>query len=161
MWCDPTVLSAAALSWRHWTPLRRCGCQSGNMKTTEHVPSTGRPFSRGQNSPRTVLEPPPAVVGDSCPCHVRVPLRHQLPVSLLLFFSHFRNSHFGVCQFPWQLPFLSPSFPCCRTTSPCHSSPKNTCRGPSGCVRGQWLALWTLTGHASLISPQWSIGFAL
>lgn len=68
MWRDPTVLSAAAPSWRRWTPLRRCGCRSGNTKTTERVPSTGRPSSRGQNSPRTVLKPPP------CCCRRLLPL---------------------------------------------------------------------------------------
>lgn len=52
-----------APSWHHWTPLRRCGCRSGNMKKTEHMPSTGRPSSRGPCpaiSPRTAIKLPPS-----------------------------------------------------------------------------------------------------
>lgn len=124
VWLDPTVLSAAAPSWRHWTPLRRCGCRSGNMKKTEHVPSIGRPSSRGQNSPRTVLKPPPTIVGDSCPCHVRVPLRHQLPVSLLLFFSHFRKLTLRCVSVSMITSFLTPPTSRFRTTLPTHPAPK-------------------------------------
>lgn len=52
-----------ALSWHLWTPLKRCGCQSGNMKKTDHVPSTGRPSRRSHcptTSPRTVFKTPPS-----------------------------------------------------------------------------------------------------
>lgn len=106
MWCDPAVLSAAAPSWRRWTPLRRCGCRSGNTKTTERVPSTGRPSSRGQNSPRTVLKPPPPMLLSETPAPV---LSGYLCVINLLpafcfFLSRFRESHLGVRQFPWQPP---------------------------------------------------------
>ncbi|KAG7218119.1 hypothetical protein INR49_010973 [Caranx melampygus] len=49
----------AVQSWRHWTPLRRCGCRSGSTRRTEHVPSTGR-RSRRSRALRTALSPPPS-----------------------------------------------------------------------------------------------------
>lgn len=48
--CRPCLVTVAP-SWRRWTRLKRCGCRSGNMKKTEHVPSTGRPSSRGWPPP--------------------------------------------------------------------------------------------------------------
>lgn len=155
MGCDPTVLSAAAPSWRHWTPLRRCGCRSGNMKMTEHVPSTGRPFRWGQKSPRTVLKPPPRccrrLLPLSCPGTSASSTTCQ-PSAFLLTLQ--KLTLWCVSVSMTASFYTPPPLPCCRTTSPSHSPPKNTCRGPSGCVRGQWLALWILTGHASFISPQ-------
>lgn len=86
IWFYHPVLSAVVPSWRRWTPLKRCGCRSGNMKKTEHVPSTGRPSSRGGGGGSRVPWSPPELpsilpnhtVGDSCTCHVRVPLHHPL-----------------------------------------------------------------------------------
>lgn len=87
---DRPLLPTVALSWHHWTPLKRCGCRSGNMKKTEHVPSTGRPSSRGRRpaiAPRTALKTPPSYcrrVPYSCTCHLPVPLHHPLSTQPLL-----------------------------------------------------------------------------
>lgn len=71
------------LFWHHWTPLKRCGCQSGNMKKTEHVPSTGRPSRRSlQELPSNFLYH----TGDSIYfiSHLRVPLHCPLSAQQLL-----------------------------------------------------------------------------
>ena len=148
-----------APSWRRWTPLRRCGCRSGNMKKTEHVPSTGRPSSRGPGpaiSPRTAIKLPPRhAVGDSCTYHVPGTSASRA-IILPLYSSFQRNAHVDV----WLFPYL-PSF--CSfhrllvlllllwggSTRP---SPKTG--GPAGYVRGQRLALWALTaGLTTFIRP--------
>lgn len=169
---DRPFLPAVAPSWRHWTPLKRCGCRSGNMKKTEHVPSTGRPSNRGRRpaiAPRTALKSPPSYcrrVPYSCTCHLPVPLHHPLSTQPLL--NHCqptappppppREAHTFMCgSFHIYLLFHSPPLP---PPPPLvlpavgwrwrHQTPQTfTSRGPSGYLRG--LALWTLTtGHAIL-----------
>ena len=49
-------LSPGALSWPHWTPLRKCGFRKRNMKKTELVPSNEKASSPGtcpQSPPKT------------------------------------------------------------------------------------------------------------
>lgn len=57
-----------ALSSHRWTPLKRCGFRSGNMKKTEHVPSTGRPSSRGRRpaNPPELPSNPPIILSETC-----------------------------------------------------------------------------------------------
>lgn len=79
--------TVVALSWRHWIPLKRCGCLRGNMRKTEHVPSTGRPSNRGRCpaiAPRTALKSPlsccwrlPYYLA-TCTNHLRVPINYPL-----------------------------------------------------------------------------------
>lgn len=164
----PPVVSAAAPSWRRWTPSKRCGCRSGSMKKTEHVPSTGRPSkmvpipAHPQNCPQTS---PRHTVGDSCTCHVRVPLHRPLLNKTSCFASsnqrkptHYRVD-FSICTslFSSPLPPLHPQLLLLYGGST-HQPPNThthtyTHRGPSGCLmRGQQLALWTRpAGHATLI----------
>lgn len=159
---DHPVPSVVALSWRHWTPLRRCGCRSGNMKKTEHVPSTGRPSSRDQRpaiSPRTALKPPLSyyrrLLHLPCLGTSASPSYQPKLLSASCFTPAPRETHTLMCgSFCIYLPFLftlsSLCSSCCRVTAP-NSLQTLTYRGPSGYLRGQQLALWTLTaGNAPL-----------
>lgn len=143
------------------------------MKKTEHAPSTGRPSrrrpapcDRPQNCPQT----PPSYsrrISYSCTRHLRVPphppsahplLNPRQPTALRLH----PEKHTFMCGNPriyyFHLPALPPrpSSSCCRVTaaapSTLQTSQTLTFRGPSGYLRGQRLAPWTLTtGLAKLL----------
>lgn len=121
---------------------------------TEHVPSTGRPSSRGQNSPRTVLKPPPLLSEAPAPvmsgylCVINF-------LSAFCFSSHTSETHTLVrFSFHDSLLFYPPPLPAVGRHHLATLLQKTPAEGRRD-VRGQWFALWTLTGHASLISPQW------
>lgn len=181
--CHPCLVTVA-LSWHRWTRLKRCGCRSGNMKKTEHVPSTGRPSNRSRHvgkAPRTALKSPPSYcrrLSYSCTCHLRVPLHHPLSNQPLLNYCQptalppYTEKLTCLCVivsiitwFFFSISLLFPLFLLLLGDS--DHTPTTiqtvTFRGASGYLRGQWLALWTLTtGPAILLfSPHWSIGIAL
>lgn len=161
--CCPCLVTVAP-SWRRWTRLKRCGCRSGNMKKTEHVPSTGRPSSRGwhpANAPRTALKHPPippmlsetlillhlSSPGTSASSFINSaasillsaycfppppPSQRNSHVHVWLFLSPFFFFFFSFTSFPLLFLLLG-------------TVQTLTFRGSSGFLRGQWLALWTLT----------------
>lgn len=161
--CNLTIPSppAAALSWHRWTPLRRCGCRSGNMKKTEHVPSTGRPSRRGpapcecpQNCPQISL----IILSETpLPLHLSTPgtsasssinphplLNPCQPPALPL---HHPEKHTRLCVVvsiftSFSFASSSPCCSCCRVAAPA-TLQTFTHRGPSGYLRGQRSALWT------------------
>lgn len=139
------VVSAAAPSWRRWTPSRRCGCRSGSTRRTEHVPSTGRPSKTlpGPRPPARLLpgpsplrELPHVILSGDFPRlrYIRVPLRHRPPTHM-----HFLlRSTLSLPSSPLPPAPPPPPRPAAvrwpRPTSLQTHTQTHTLRGPSGCL---------------------------